>query len=181
MIETGMDYTPDTQETDRLFARCSMLSHSSTSSFSKSTVLHLRMGSRMASWEGWMRVWMSSFPQKSPRWIPSKDNTFLFSMIRLSLFIYIKDVKSLVLLTSCLSFCVLSDVPWKAQNLKMERRRRVKADSSTSSNALPNLTNRINRTNQISLTKTSQLHQLHPPPRHQLPPSLRSPPHPRWH
>lgn len=23
MIETGMDYTPDTQETDRLFARCS--------------------------------------------------------------------------------------------------------------------------------------------------------------
>ncbi|TNN79983.1 F-actin-uncapping protein LRRC16A [Liparis tanakae] len=45
-----------------------------TSPFSKSTVRHLRMGSRTASWEGWTRVWTSSSLQKSPEWTPSEDN-----------------------------------------------------------------------------------------------------------
>lgn len=38
-----------------------------TSCFSKSAVCHLKMASRMASWEGWMKVWMSFSPQKSLR------------------------------------------------------------------------------------------------------------------
>jgi len=45
-----------------------------TSPFSKSTVRHLRMGSRTASWEGWTRVWTSSSLQKSPGWTLSEDN-----------------------------------------------------------------------------------------------------------
>lgn len=98
-------------------------------------------------------------------------------------FIYIKHFKS-VCLSVCLSFILFSDVHWRVQSLKMERKRRVKEDSWTSSNGPPNLTNQINLTNQKSQRKTRQLLYplVHPRPLEfqcQLLPSLRNPPHQR--
>lgn len=60
------------------------------SSFSKSTALHLRMGNRMASWEGWMRVWTSSSLQKSPRWIQSKNYALFEYFYSIQIYIYDK-------------------------------------------------------------------------------------------
>lgn len=47
--------------------------------FSKSAAFHLRMGSRTASWEEWMKEWMSSSLKKSPRCIQSKDRCICWS------------------------------------------------------------------------------------------------------
>lgn len=53
---TWLDCIPLTHMHGSSRSAVCQLSDSLTSSFSKSTVLHLRMGSRTASWEGWMRV-----------------------------------------------------------------------------------------------------------------------------
>lgn len=51
--------------------------HLSTPFSSKSTALHVKTSSRTASWEEWMRAWMSSSPRKSLSWIPSNDSASL--------------------------------------------------------------------------------------------------------
>lgn len=76
-----------------------MLSDFSPSCFSKSAVPHLRTGSRTASWEGWMKVWMSFSLRKSPRWIPSKDFGGFLP------FFYYTDFFCLNVHLACLIFC----------------------------------------------------------------------------
>lgn len=82
------------------------------------------------------------------------QSKFLISILLISLVSYTLHMLSLLLfsLLSVTMSLLLSDVPWRVQNLRMERRRRVKEDSSTSSNVPPN---QINLTN---LRKTKPPH-----------------------
>lgn len=157
--------------------------------FSWSTALHLRMGSRTASWGEWMKVSTSSSPEKSQRWIPSKSRTlylYLLSGVQkyvclckvLWLPFYLLDNKSRPYVFSL-------DVPWRVQSLMMERRRRAREGSWTSSNDPPNLTNQIRRINQRSQRRITWLlcHRVCHQPlqvQHQPSPSLKSPPHQSW-